>query len=195
MLLLRVAVCFLAGLGISVLVAWSAWAVRSERGLSRNVNHQGPHGWPRRAPGDWPGTAEFRIRSERRVGWARVVETTWHGRMPPGQRRTCSMHVHEVGWPRPCVAATVAMVFPGEAQTYGAIRFSEGMGKRLGVHMLPARPVWGGLAVNGAVFGAVVFVGASAPGMLRGRLRARRGACVRCGYDLRGLSACPECGA
>lgn len=52
----------------------------------------------------------------------------------------------------------------------------------------PAWLAWGA--------GAAVFVLAGAGLLVRGR-RVRRGACVSCGYDLRGLregAACPECG-
>lgn len=59
----------------------------------------------------------------------------------------------------------------------------------------PLRPIWPGFAVNTLAFGSVVFLAWSAPGAIRRRMRGRRGSCVRCGYDLGGISGpCPECG-
>ncbi len=62
---------------------------------------------------------------------------------------------------------------------------------------LPLRPVWLGLTLDTAFYGALwaglvyTFI------IARRDLRARRGCCRACGYSLRGLpadSACPECG-
>jgi hypothetical protein len=63
-------------------------------------------------------------------------------------------------------------------------------------------PIWPGLLVNTAFYGAILWGLWVGPGALRRGLRRRRGACVRCGYDLRGgegsdgaPAVCPECGA
>lgn len=62
---------------------------------------------------------------------------------------------------------------------------------------LPYRPMWSGLAIDTALFGAawaLLFLAAPA---LRA-WRRRKGRCGACGYDLRGLATstpCPECGA
>lgn len=66
---------------------------------------------------------------------------------------------------------------------------------------VPVRPMWQGLAINTAIYGSglwMVWVVAF-PGrrMLVGRMRARGGRCVGCGFSLAGLkaeAACPECG-
>ena len=59
---------------------------------------------------------------------------------------------------------------------------------------LPLRPLWPGFAVNTAFYGGLVFLLWSAPGFMRRRSRRRRGRCLRCGYELAGVAACPECG-
>ena len=58
-------------------------------------------------------------------------------------------------------------------------------------------PLWPGFALNTAFHGVLALLLWSAPGFAIRRLRARRGRCPNCGYDLRGLSTaqCPECGA
>jgi hypothetical protein len=60
-----------------------------------------------------------------------------------------------------------------------------------------AQPLWRGLALNTLLYAGLVWAVWFGPGVVRRRRRRRRGLCVRCGYDLKGLSdgACPECGA
>jgi hypothetical protein len=56
--------------------------------------------------------------------------------------------------------------------------------------------LWPGFALDTVFYGAIVFLLWSAPGFVRQRRRTRRGACVRCGYDLAGTAGpCPECGS
>jgi hypothetical protein len=63
---------------------------------------------------------------------------------------------------------------------------------------MPLRPLWLGLLVNSVFYGLFLWLLWFTPRrIVRGRSRRRRGLCVRCEYDLRGLaagSACPECG-
>jgi hypothetical protein len=64
--------------------------------------------------------------------------------------------------------------------------------------VIPCEPIWPGLLANTAFYGGILWALWFAPGAVRRGLRNRRGACVRCGYDLRSNpagSACPECGA
>jgi hypothetical protein len=62
---------------------------------------------------------------------------------------------------------------------------------------LPIRPLWPGLLANTAFYGLILWALWFTAGAVRRGLRRRRGACLRCGYDLRGAeagTACPECG-
>lgn len=61
--------------------------------------------------------------------------------------------------------------------------------------VLPTLPVWPGFAVNTAIYGVLIWLVGFGPFALRRTLRRRRGRCVRCGYDVAGLTKCPECGA
>ncbi|MFI4896320.1 MAG: hypothetical protein ACIARR_00670 [Phycisphaerales bacterium JB059] len=60
---------------------------------------------------------------------------------------------------------------------------------------LPLRPVWGGFPVNSALGALAAYTLLSAPGAAARWNRKRRGRCAACGYDLRHLTTCPECGA
>jgi hypothetical protein len=59
---------------------------------------------------------------------------------------------------------------------------------------VPILPLWSGLAINTLIYGAPVWLLLAVPGMLRRRKRRKQGRCLRCGYDLRGMTPCPECG-
>lgn len=63
---------------------------------------------------------------------------------------------------------------------------------------LPYLPVWPGFAVDSAIAAALWWMLLTAPGAIKRWRRRRRGLCIACGYDLRGLAegaACPECGS
>ena len=63
---------------------------------------------------------------------------------------------------------------------------------------LPLRPFWPGFAINTIFYAAILWLLFAFTFALRRRMRAHRGRCVGCGYDLRGRAvesnACPECG-
>ncbi len=83
------------------------------------------------------------------------------------------------GMPGPCLAS-VNTLEPVTGSTYSSF--------------LPATPVWPGLALNTLFYAAWWSLPlVVAPALLRWR-RDRRGGCTKCGYDLAGLSVCPECG-
>lgn len=59
---------------------------------------------------------------------------------------------------------------------------------------LPLIPIWWGFLANSAIYGFLMFYSFSGWRVVRRWRRIRAGACVACGYDLRGLQQCPECG-
>lgn len=64
---------------------------------------------------------------------------------------------------------------------------------------VPLSPLWGGFALNVAVWSAAAFGCIESSGRVRRFLRRRRARCERCGYDMTGLretlaACCPECG-
>lgn len=62
------------------------------------------------------------------------------------------------------------------------------------VRALPYRPIWGGLAINVAAYASAWGLLWLAPSTLRRVLRRRQARCDNCGYDVRELVRCPECG-
>jgi hypothetical protein len=61
---------------------------------------------------------------------------------------------------------------------------------------LPLSPLWPGFAINTLFYAVVVWLIFAAPFKFRRWRRVRRGLCVKCAYDLRGIDSdkCPECG-
>ena len=63
---------------------------------------------------------------------------------------------------------------------------------------LPYVPFLPGFAINTMFYSAILWLLFALPFVLRRRLRAKRGLCVKCAYDLRGRAmssdVCPECG-
>lgn len=62
---------------------------------------------------------------------------------------------------------------------------------------MPLTPILSGAMVNTAVYGGAWWVVLFVPGVVRRWRRRRRGRCVACGYDRRGIgveAVCPECG-
>ena len=62
-------------------------------------------------------------------------------------------------------------------------------------NFIPYRPMWLGFALNSLLYATILWI-PFAPFALRQVLRRRRGACMQCGYDLRGAvsAGCSECG-
>jgi hypothetical protein len=59
---------------------------------------------------------------------------------------------------------------------------------------LPLRPISLGLALNTLFYTAACWTLLRGPSTLRRQRRQRHGLCLKCGYPVRGLVNCPECG-
>lgn len=105
--------------------------------------------------------------------WQRRRESVWHGT----QHRSIDIDRGEVSLPTWC-CELASFVKRGEVNNWSVLTI----------------PVWPGFAVNTAVYASLAWAPLGAWRLGRARLRRRRGACVACGYDVRGLQACPECG-
>ena len=57
--------------------------------------------------------------------------------------------------------------------------------------------MWPGFLINTLLYACIPLAILFGPRQIRRLSRRRRGACLRCGYDLRGLTdgLCPECGS
>jgi hypothetical protein len=64
-------------------------------------------------------------------------------------------------------------------------------------HVVAFRPSWPGFLANTAIYGVAWWMALFLTGVVRRRVRARRGRCLACNYDLRATidPRCPECGA
>lgn len=60
--------------------------------------------------------------------------------------------------------------------------------------VFPYRPMPLGFTVNTLLYAALLFLLTLGLSVFKRRRRLRGGLCVRCGYDITGLTACPECG-
>jgi len=58
----------------------------------------------------------------------------------------------------------------------------------------PLRPLGFGLVVNTLFYGILIWLTGFGFSSLKRARRRRRGRCAWCGYELRGLERCPECG-
>ena len=131
-------------------------------------------------------------RDQRRQAWKQKLPSSmWVSGVQGGSGWPCvalAFSAHEVCAPD---GTTVRDVANGVALTpFNASTDFQSM------RVLPLRPVWAGLATNTAWYAFLWLMVLAAPGGIIGVLRRRRGACVHCGYDLRGSSdgRCPECG-
>jgi hypothetical protein len=133
-----------------------------------------------------------------------------HGRISLSQYR--ELDWLEVGWPVPCFVAVYA-TYNEDVQIAGGrvlrgldldstdalewLRPDSGI-SGWGYTILPTSVEWRPFALNLAAWTAAAWCVLSLPAVWRGShrsIRRRAGRCVRCGYDIRGVTICPECGA
>lgn len=109
-------------------------------------------------------------------------------------------HIRACGWPRPCCAAVsydppLAPGAPLTSPTSSAPAYPQWRWHPDAPPIIfPLRPMWRGLGVDAAVFGAPVFLALLLLGPVRRFVRVRRGLCPRCAYPAGGSPVCSECG-
>lgn len=142
--------------------------------------------------------------------WRSIVQTTREAGNVPSWPSWGTLPVagnpaswqYSAGWPCRCLwyEWTGYRWLTGASDLHGGIDISSSQpstnANGPAPRVLPYRPVWIGLAVNAAAYGAVwyVFFAIVRAGRRWRRHRGRR--CEKCAYDLSGLAAarCPECG-
>lgn len=98
------------------------------------------------------------------------------------------------GWPAPAVRGwlmTGPATGPNATEEHGTILLQDK--KRA----LPYYPLLPGFLLDTLLYAVPWWIVLATPGFVRRWRRKRRGACLACGYDLRGLHGsvvCPECG-
>jgi len=111
---------------------------------------------------------------------------------------------HDAGWPMPSLRSEFewsrSSAGPIASQTFEDAGWASGLpiprdwGAWRYARRLPVRPLWAGFAVNTVLFAAILALPLAAMALTRRVRRVRAGRCPRCGYDVSGLIACPECG-
>lgn len=126
------------------------------------------------------------------------------------------LSVWQTGWPYHSMRGWVGVGrTPSEIGTHGLwrVRWTKWFADSpLGARGLPLVPLWPGFAIDSLLYASASWLLiniAWIPGRIRRRIRAHRGQCVGCGYDLRGSreirgirgrgqnsdqNRCPECG-
>jgi hypothetical protein len=186
---IRFGASVLAGVAATVLVSW-AFAVRGVDG--RHLVVSAGQSWPERPPSGWPERPERQAVG--RVVGARL--RMWQD-LRPGDGVGWTWFREEIGWParamvvneRFATTATSTHEHDGAQPPrwlpfYSAVEYT----------VFPLRPLWFGFALDTAFYGTLAFLLWSAPGFVKRTRRRRRGLCIRCGYDLKGMPKCPECG-
>jgi len=213
-LALRGLACLLAGVVITVLIAWGVEVFLPYAGPASHLGGS-VGGWRRDVPEGWPEPRGLSIVSY----GGRIRPGTFRVEGGPRMQVRQGMHMgvggvrgggwlfieddprylvewYDVGWP------IATMRRPGEDDTRPFRSGVERVWARGipvgGPRTLPLAPAWPGFAWSTLVAGGGVGLLWTLVWLTRHRITARRrkrGACPACGYVLAGLGTCPECGA
>ena len=200
--LILITFLLLAGAVVNVAVAWTASGTRLLMSRSLYFWPVESRGWHDQVPGwpafDWErgGMSLYR----HGLAWRWVRQESWE---EDRERGVVAYQLDRLwaGWPAYSLSRTTPMELTpavrfgvNQPRTPGAPLWANGVAWRL-----PMRPLPLGFAINTFFYAAILALPLSFfP--IRRRLRARRGRCPKCGYDLAGLAVadpaapCPECG-
>ena len=101
------------------------------------------------------------------------------------------------GWPWRAFYAQWEYSRIAKTNTFNVVNLKHGLlgpGRSVDRVVLPYKPIWTGLMGDTAVLGAAAAGVAGAVKCSVRALRRRRGKCEGCGYEVKGLGVCPECG-
>lgn len=211
------AVWVVIGAMVNVGVAWlGAWRYmkREDDWLTRAMRSWPAGGfwptkppesvWPIEVPEAWPeiprgGGSEYKCGGD--WLWSDAKVRGWLDSTPSSPSQNCSVASVECGWPRKSLGMYTLEETHSDWSVDEAVRRGhwEIDGIKVGWRplVLPTIPVWRGFMTNTLIYGAAMCALWSIVPLTRRWRRRRRGACVGCGYDLRGLAngaVCPECG-
>jgi hypothetical protein len=174
-------ICLLLGVVLTVWVAWTAMLV--------------PAAHSKRA-GAWTAISSRRgtaIASSQHLGATRTMRMV---RLSVQGEVTYSTDIWS-GWPADAMGYTLEFGAAPYA-VRGALTPPHRLIPKDGLvrdsHLLPLVPLWPGFVIDTLVYTALCWLLFFSPFTLRRIIRIRRGRCPACGYDMRGLDACPECG-
>jgi hypothetical protein len=219
--LVLLALAVLAGAAVTVLVAWgcalgskSAF-VASPNPASARLASFAPAEWRIRPPGHEYGYHLDYLAATVWKGFGASVETCY----VQGGWRTGELHSdeymaygilrrEECGWPIRCLECGRAdQLVTAKSQLIGGIEVPESMRGPSPAPAavlptpyrpaFPVHPLWPAFAYGTGLYAVLIALPLAGPRWMRRVVRARRGRCVKCGYDRGGLApgaACPECG-
>lgn len=198
---------------LSVLLVWLEAAVVAVWGHMDFSQGQALP-WPQAVPPDWPPQPHSVMYCD-----SSGLAGEWysaHGQEPsngllnPTLYRLVKMRV---GWPIRTFQFERTLVLPDPRGTIGWMmddpvsvwsgglpvpyrvpKPDEALTEAPCIRRVPIRPCWTGFFVSTGLHALALAGLAAAPPWMVHRLRRLRGQCTICGYDLRGMSVCPECG-
>lgn len=206
----RFALCLLLGAVVNVGVAWGL--LRFGSGIVAGDRWSRVSHWPIQVPDTWPSPDVLLKSQDGAVREYRYIASDPAN--PIGDRfetdfeRTHTVWIIESGWPMRSLRQWMKLWAVGDAtpprdfeltlhysiETTALNAWIDRYIHVSGSWPLPWMPMVLGFATNTLFYGAVLFVPLFGVGVLKRRRRMKRGLCVRCAYDITGLSVCPECG-
>lgn len=210
-------VVVVCALNAVVAVLCALWSPTGSRLTITSSQHRG---WPARVPEGWPSMDSFgrwsgfgldyeAVSMSNLVGHP-VSFSAFNGFSGEGSVACYEVACVRVGWPWRSFASTRiahsryegdianAPITALQAPWRGAIVVDAGWTGASPTpgfaRILPFRPLLRGFALNCMVYAGCLLVILGTHRFVRGRWRRSRGRCAGCGYDCRGLHACPECG-
>jgi hypothetical protein len=156
--------------------------------------------------GYWPRTVHMSVasgfgieyRAETHADLKKRREGIWEGPVMV----SAPMYSCRAGWPFACLSADgrtegwtvpIRWRLPDPVWT-GYNASAPALGQLPHTRSIPRRVEWAGMVANVSIFGLAPWLAWHLWTAARWRLRIVRGRCGRCGYEVGGLSTCPECG-
>lgn len=180
---------------------------------AKQVQAVQPDRWPRTVSAEWPKPTGVHTRRWwcctmiDAVGYTRIPEERGPDFVSRATHESAyTLMLRQWGWPmrsleyqwthtQPMLVNVWLFKPPAEASLRTGLPVSTSITRSPERTHLPLMPVWPGFVVNSLFYAAVAGAILFAPGAVRRARRRRRGRCLACGYDVRGLDTCPECGA
>lgn len=199
-LLIVAAFCLLAGLSVQTLLAWTLFIRADYTGGTGVLNDPLLKPGERTATGfvvpvDWQSRTHVqwwgRGKTRETVSEARWLGSTL-GIMSDGGRQA-TYNGFSAGWPMRSLGGCDYLTSGVTASAPGPLADVPAW-INPGGHKVPVSPLWDGVAVNTLLFALPFFAAAWGAERVRRARRMREGLCLRCGYAVKNLRRCPECG-
>lgn len=125
--------------------------------------------------------------------------------LPPNEIEEWVTNVHTAGWPMRSFESWVTYwEVDRRTEWYGGVAIPDWLRPRWMMTIwgqnatfssrFPTRITWFGFVVNTLFYATLIAAMIAGLRVMHHQRRRRRGLCVRCAYELRDLSICPECG-